>query len=129
MAGGAASELSNGGMVTKLEAAKIAVAAGCRMVIADGRDASARARSRRRALHLVPARADPADGAQADGSPARCKPAGALMVDDGAAARCAPARACCRPASPPSRASFKRGDAVVDAGAPARELGARPGGL
>jgi glutamate 5-kinase len=37
MAGVAASELSNGGMVTKLMAGRIAMAAGCRMAIADGR--------------------------------------------------------------------------------------------
>jgi glutamate 5-kinase len=37
MAGGAASELSRGGMRTKIEAARIATAAGTHMVIADGR--------------------------------------------------------------------------------------------
>ncbi len=37
MAGGAASELSRGGMRTKIEAAKIAVGGGAHMVIADGR--------------------------------------------------------------------------------------------
>jgi glutamate 5-kinase len=37
MAGGAASELSRGGMQTKIEAAKIATAGGTVMVIADGR--------------------------------------------------------------------------------------------
>src|ERR1700743_1111822 len=37
MAGAAASNLSNGGMVTKLIAGRIAMAAGCRMAIADGR--------------------------------------------------------------------------------------------
>ena len=37
MAGGAASELSRGGMRTKIEAAKIAVGGGTHMVIADGR--------------------------------------------------------------------------------------------
>jgi glutamate 5-kinase len=37
MAGTAASEMSNGGMVTKLIAGRIAMAAGCRMAIADGR--------------------------------------------------------------------------------------------
>ncbi len=37
MAGGAASELSRGGMRTKIEAAKIATTAGVHMVIADGR--------------------------------------------------------------------------------------------
>ena len=37
MAGGAASELSRGGMRTKIEAAKIATQAGAHMIIADGR--------------------------------------------------------------------------------------------
>jgi glutamate 5-kinase len=37
MAGGAASELSRGGMRTKIEAARIATSAGAHMVIADGR--------------------------------------------------------------------------------------------
>jgi glutamate 5-kinase len=37
MAGGAASQLSRGGMRTKIEAARIATAAGADMVIADGR--------------------------------------------------------------------------------------------
>jgi len=37
MAGGAASELSRGGMRTKIEAARMATAAGAHMVIADGR--------------------------------------------------------------------------------------------
>mgnify|MGYP000110738305 CR=1 FL=1 len=36
MAGGAASALSNGGMKTKLEAAQMAMSAGCNMVIAQG---------------------------------------------------------------------------------------------
>jgi glutamate 5-kinase len=38
MAGGAASELSRGGMQTKIEAGKIAAAGGTHMVIADGRE-------------------------------------------------------------------------------------------
>ena len=37
MAGGAASELSRGGMRTKIEAAKIATTGGTHMIIADGR--------------------------------------------------------------------------------------------
>ena len=41
MAGVAASELSNGGMVTKLMAGSIAMAAGCSMAIADGRKVGA----------------------------------------------------------------------------------------
>jgi glutamate 5-kinase len=41
MAGRAASQMSNGGMVTKLMAGRIAMAAGCRMAIADGRPVGA----------------------------------------------------------------------------------------
>jgi glutamate 5-kinase len=41
MAGDAASQHSNGGMVTKLIAGRIAMAAGCRMAIADGRKVGA----------------------------------------------------------------------------------------
>ncbi len=41
MAGGAASGLSSGGMITKLEAAKIALGAGCHMVITNGQSGDA----------------------------------------------------------------------------------------
>jgi glutamate 5-kinase len=40
MAGGAASELSRGGMRTKIDAGKIATNAGCAMIIASGKDAN-----------------------------------------------------------------------------------------
>ena len=60
MAGGAASELSRGGMRTKIEAGKIATAGGTHMVIADGRvEEPARAHRRRRPLHLVPDALEP----------------------------------------------------------------------
>ena len=57
MAGDAASDQARGGMRTKIEAGKIATAAGATMVIASGAAAcrsSAPAHRRRRALHLVP---------------------------------------------------------------------------
>ena len=55
MAGDAGSELSRGGMVTKIEAAKIAVAGGANMVIASGKVAqSAAGACGGGALHLVP---------------------------------------------------------------------------
>ena len=38
LAGGAGSKVGTGGMVTKIEAAKIATAAGTDMVIANGKD-------------------------------------------------------------------------------------------
>ena len=85
MAGGAASELSNGGMTTKLIAGRIAMAAGCRMAIADGRPVGALGRlidGSARCTWFVP-----------EGSPLSArkkwikgslKTAGTLTVDDGA---------------------------------------------
>ena len=66
MAGASGSELSRGGMQTKIEAAKIATTAGIHMVIASGRiAASAAGDCRRRALHLVPDAGQSGDRAQA----------------------------------------------------------------
>ena len=65
MAGAAGSELSRGGMQTKIEAGKIATHGGTHMVIASGRDrASARGDRQRRALHLVPHPGQSGDRAQ-----------------------------------------------------------------
>ena len=65
MAGGAASELSRGGMRTKIEAGKIAAAGGTHMIIADGRTENPLRRiAGGRALHLVPDAVEPLDRAQ-----------------------------------------------------------------
>ena len=114
MAGTAADELSNGGMVTKLIAARIAMAAGCRMAIADGR------------------RQGPL-GALLDGT-ARCtwflpdatprsarklwiagtlKPAGSLVVDDGAVRALGSGRSLLPAGVVSVEGSFDRGDAVL----------------
>ena len=85
MAGVAASELSNGGMVTKLMAGRIALAAGCHMAIADGRSVGALGAlidGKAKCSWFVP-----------EGSPLSArkkwikgslKSAGTLVVDDGA---------------------------------------------
>ena len=66
MAGVAPAGYSSGGMVTKLAAARIALAAGCRMAIARGDALHPLAAHRgRRALHLVPPRRRAAHRAQA----------------------------------------------------------------
>ena len=65
MAGGAASELSRGGMRTKIEAGRIATSAGTHMVIADGRVAHPIARiADGRPLHVVPHALQSARGAK-----------------------------------------------------------------
>ena len=65
MAGGAASELSRGGMRTKVEAAKIATAGGTHMIIADGRVENPLGRiAKGGRLHVVPDAVEPRNGAQ-----------------------------------------------------------------
>ncbi len=65
-AGDPGSGIGSGGMVTKLQAARIALAAGCRMAVAPGAAAASPARHRRgRPLHLVPAQPRAADRPQA----------------------------------------------------------------
>jgi glutamate 5-kinase len=113
MAGRAASTLSNGGMVTKLMAGRIAMAAGCRMAIADGRAVGAL-------------------GALIDGT-ARCswflpeasplsarkkwirgslKSAGALTVDAGAARALSAGKSLLPAGVTAIDGEFKRGDVV-----------------
>jgi glutamate 5-kinase len=85
MAGGSASGLGTGGMATKVLAAKIAVAAGCSMCVAAGRETHPLARIERGARCTWCA---------ADASPATVRkqwiagtlqPTGELQVDEGAA--------------------------------------------
>ena len=65
MAGARRSELSRGGMQTKIEAARIATNAGTHMIIASGRRRSSVAGHRRgRALHMVSDGGKSGDGAQ-----------------------------------------------------------------
>jgi glutamate 5-kinase len=113
MGGNAASELSNGGMATKLIAGRIAMAAGCRMAIADGRAVGALGAlidGKARCSWFLP-----------EGSPLSArkkwikgslKTAGALLVDDGAV-RALSAGKSLLPAGVTSiEGEFKRGDVV-----------------
>ena len=99
MAGVSGSELSRGGMLTKIEAGKIATTAGTHMVIASGRVAHPlQAIMRRRGLHLVPDAGQSGDRAQeVDRRLARAARRAGDRRRRGQGA-CAPARACCRPA-------------------------------
>lgn len=85
MAGGAASELSRGGMRTKLEAAKIATAGGTHMLIADGRPENPLRRvadGARSTLFLTPSNPATARKTWIAGA---LEPKGALVIDAGAA--------------------------------------------
>ncbi|MCU0839395.1 MAG: glutamate 5-kinase [Rhodospirillales bacterium] len=85
MAGAASPGFGSGGMITKLLAAKIALAAGCRMVIALGREPHALKQldEGARCTWFLPA-ASP-QTARKQWILGSLKPAGTLIVDDGAA--------------------------------------------
>lgn len=86
MAGVAQNELSNGGMVTKLIAARIAMAAGCRMAIVDGgrlNPLAALLDGDARCTWFLPAATPQTARKRWIGG--TLKPAGTLTVDDGAA--------------------------------------------
>jgi len=113
MAGTAASELSNGGMVTKLIAGRIAMAAGCRMAIADGRPVGALGAvidGKARCSWFLP-----------EGSPLSArkkwikgslKSAGALVVDDGAVRALSKGKSLLPAGVTGIDGEFRRGDVV-----------------
>jgi glutamate 5-kinase len=123
MAGGAASELSRGGMTTKIEAAKIAVSGGAAMIIANGN-------------RLNPVQAV-ADGANctwfltpSDPVSARKRwiggsldVQGAVMVDDGAIRALHAGKSLLPAGVQQVDGSFERGDAILVRGPDGGEVG------
>ncbi len=113
MAGTAASELSNGGMVTKLMAGRIAMAAGCRMAIADGRAVGALGAlidGTARASWFLPD-ASPLS-ARKKWIKGSLKSAGSLVVDDGAARALSSGKSLLPAGVTAIDGEFKRGDVV-----------------
>jgi glutamate 5-kinase len=113
MAGGSASDVGSGGMATKVLAAKIAIAAGCHMCIAAGREAHPlrRIESGARCTWFV-----------ADASPVTVrkqwiagmlKPSGEMVVDAGAARALRDGRSLLPAGVTEVKGRFDRGDAVV----------------
>ena len=117
MAGSAASEMSNGGMVTKLMAGRIAMAAGCRMAIADGRAVGALGAvidGKARCSWFLPDYENGASplSARKKWIKGSLKTAGSLIVDDGAV-RALSAGKSLLPAGVTSiDGEFRRGDVV-----------------
>ncbi len=113
MAGGAASELSRGGMTTKIEAGKIATAGGAHMVIADGQKSNPVGRIARGepcTWFLTPSTPVTARKKWIAGSLA---PLGVLTIDDGAA-RAIVAGASLLPSGVKTvEGDFARGDCVI----------------
>lgn len=113
MAGAAPAGYSSGGMVTKLEAAKIAMAAGCAMAITDGKPADALSclESGGRCTWFLP-----------DSEPLTARKkwiadmvatVGAIIIDDGAVAALRAGKSLLPASVTGVEGSFNRGDAIV----------------
>lgn len=113
MAGAARPGYSSGGMVTKLAAAKIAMAAGCRMAIADGRDSHAltAVMNEGRCTWFVP-RETPLT-ARKQWIAGSLKPVGALVVDTGALNALRAGRSLLPAGVTAVEGRFERGDPVI----------------
>ena len=113
VAGTAAPGYGTGGMVTKLAAARIALAAGCRMVIADGKHAHPLARiadGARCTWFLPQASPQTARKRWIGGS---LKPAGTLIIDEGAARALAAGKSLLPAGVVEILGAFDKGDAVI----------------
>src|SRR5712671_4273714 len=122
-AGSAASELSRGGMVTKIEAAKIATTGGTHLVIADGRIESpleAIATGGRCSWFLTPANPVTSRKKWIAGS---LEPKGTLTIDAGAVAALRRGKSLLPAGVIRVDGQFSRGDAVVIRGPDAAEIG------
>jgi glutamate 5-kinase len=117
MAGSAASALSNGGMVTKLMAGRIAMAAGCRMAIVDGRAVGALGAlvdGKARCSWFLPDYEHGASPLSARKKWIRgsLKTAGTLTVDDGAVRALSAGKSLLPAGVTAIEGEFKRGDVV-----------------
>jgi glutamate 5-kinase len=122
MAGGATSAVGSGGMATKIAAAKIAVAAGCHMVVALGRELHAvrRIEDGARCTWFFPS-ASPAT-VRKQWIAGTLEPAGELYVDDGAAAALSRGKSLLPAGVTRIVGEFERGDAVIVRDAQGREI-------
>ncbi len=116
MAGAAPPGYSSGGMVTKLEAARIAVQAGCHMLIALGEPGAAAGplaaieAGGRATLFLPQAEPRSARKAWIAGT---VNPAGAIVVDDGAARALRSGKSLLPAGIVKVEGSFERGDCII----------------
>jgi len=123
MAGDAGSELSRGGMVTKLIAAKIAVGAGANLVITSGKGLhSLRALGEGAPCTWFLASANPA-ASRKRWIAGALEPRGVITIDDGARKALDAGRSLLPAGIIKVEGSFDRGDAVIIRNRDGRELG------
>ena len=122
MAGGSASDVGSGGMATKVMAARIAVAAGCHLCIAAGREVHPlrRIESGARCTWFV-AEASPV-AVRKQWIAGMLKPVGELTVDEGAANALRDGKSLLPAGVTQVKGRFDRGDAVVVLGPTGLEI-------
>ena len=123
MAGDTGTELSRGGMVTKIEAAKIAVGAGTHMVIASGKAMNPMARfwEGGRCTWFV-AHSNPA-ASRKRWIAGALEPRGMVVIDDGAVKALKSGKSLLPAGVSSIEGLFDRGDAVIIRDAAGAELG------
>lgn len=122
MAGETAGDDGSGGMITKIEAARVAMQAGCRMVISDGRDLHPLRRliEGERATWFLP-QGEPRT-ARKRWIAGALNPVGTIIVDDGAAGALARGKSLLPAGVIRVDGTFHRGDPVVVKAADGTEL-------
>jgi glutamate 5-kinase len=123
MAGASASEVGTGGMATKIAAARIAVAAGCHMCIADGRKAHPlkRIEDGEGATWFVPY--DTPVALRKQWIAGTLRPTGAVMIDAGAVAALSRGKSLLPAGVVRSSGRFERGDTISVLGPTGVEIG------
>jgi len=123
MAGAAGSGLSRGGMQTKIEAAKIAVAAGTSMIIASGKPLHPIRRiSEGERATFFPAEASPAT-ARKTWISGHLETRGALVIDEGAVKALRGGKSLLPAGVRAIRGRFQRGDAIAILGPNGEDIG------
>lgn len=122
MAGGAASELSRGGMRTKIDAGKIATGAGCSMIIASGKTMNPLACIENGARHSWFAASKSPVTARKTWIAGQLQPAGIIEVDAGAEGALKSGKSLLPAGVRAVSGQFHRGDTVSVVGAGGREI-------
>ncbi|EHS50712.1 Glutamate 5-kinase [Rhizobium sp. PDO1-076] len=122
MAGGAASELSRGGMRTKIDAGKIATSAGCAMIIASGKTMNPLAGIENGARHSWFSASKSPVTARKTWIAGQLQPAGELHVDAGAQGALKAGKSLLPAGMRSVAGQFHRGDTVSVIGVEGREI-------
>ncbi len=122
MAGGAASELSRGGMRTKIDAGKIATSAGCAMIIASGKTMNPLAGIESGARHSWFSASKSPVTARKTWIAGQLQPAGTIVVDAGAEGALRSGKSLLPAGVRSASGNFHRGDTVSIINAEGREI-------